>query len=158
MIDRCIKNKNDNDLNIIDYFESVVNRIYNYRGSKQIIFITSNPSSLALVDLPENKIKLHKLIRFMRNSDVSVQIINFNKNLYSAGKEFSKYFYDAYYQYPSIVPQEIIKNINSYKSGNYSIYYVSKNKNQALATWINQFISLRFRSKFSELRSGYFIP
>ncbi|MBP7654236.1 hypothetical protein KA977_12495, partial [Candidatus Dependentiae bacterium] len=121
---------------------------------KTIIFVTSNksPEKFEIDD------KTKKLIRFMRNNDINLEIVNFHKDLFNAGFEAAQYFNNRYEQFPDVSADKILENIEYYKPSNYTVFYKTRLSKIPAYTWINQFLFLKYQNNISETRSGFFIP
>ena len=77
------------------------------------------------------------------------------KPVYSG--KFSEYFSNRYMQFPDVSTKKLLDYIDSYKSGNYTIFYRNKARRPAY-NYINQYINLKYKGTRGETRSGYFIP
>ncbi|HPG31857.1 MAG TPA: hypothetical protein PLQ81_13800, partial [bacterium] len=152
--ERLLSADNKNSLNLTDAIEEVSERVYDYAGIKTIIFITSNNSDKRF-ELNE---KTKKLIRFMRNNDINIEIINFNRDDYAEGIDLSRFFNDRYHQFPDIAFTKCLENIEYYKPSNYTLFYKTKLAKAPAYTWINQFLFLKYLNNISESRCGFFIP
>ncbi len=152
LVDRS-KNVISSELDFIDFIEKSASSVALYKNLKTIIYITSSDKTGELELTPRVK----KLIRFLRNNDIHIEFVNFNRNKDAIKQKFSEYFSNRYMQFPDVSTKKILDYIDNYKSGNYTIFYRNKARKPAY-NYINQYINLKYKGTRGETRSGYFIP
>jgi hypothetical protein len=149
---KTIFNLNNINIKFNDVIESLNSDIFKSHGLKTIIFLTSSDNkNFRLTD----SLKIN--LRFMRNHDIKMISVNFNKETNSYLEEWSRYFNNAYYQFPEINVNDIINQYKNFITGNYTIFYKSNVSSEYNNVWVNQFITLSYLLNYSELNSGFYL-